>query len=87
MIMLAAGRGTRMGSPKALMSVGGRAWWREQQERLTELRIASLWVVSEQVRRAMGGESGAPADLVIADTDFLASLPRRELLGHAVRPR
>lgn len=57
-IVLAAGRGTRMGGPKALMDVGGRPWWQWQMERLGAAGLESVWVVSEEVLAAM--EEGGP---------------------------
>lgn len=66
-LVLAAGRGTRMGGSKALMEVGGRAWWTIQRDRLAALRIATTWVVSEAVRGAVVAGHGAPERLVVAD--------------------
>ncbi|MGE3107549.1 MAG: NTP transferase domain-containing protein [Phycisphaerales bacterium] len=68
-VVLAAGRGTRMGGPKALMSVPSEAaralrsnepprpavrpWWRVQHERLRPLGGELFWVVTSDVRDAM----------------------------------
>ncbi len=52
-VVLAAGRGSRMGGPKTLMRVDGRAWWEDQHERLVSLGGECRWVVTEQVRRGM----------------------------------
>lgn len=46
-LILAAGRGTRMGGPKALMQVGGRPWWQLQEERLAD--TPRTWIVSPDV--------------------------------------
>jgi CTP:molybdopterin cytidylyltransferase MocA len=59
-LVLAAGKGTRMGGPKALMNVGGRVWWKQQQERLERVGVGGVtWVVSPVVRAAMAAEGGA----------------------------
>lgn len=44
-----------MGGPKALMGVGGRAWWEVQEERLGAAGVRRLWVVSPEVRAGMRG--------------------------------
>jgi len=54
-LVLASGRGTRMGGPKALMAVAGRPWWMIQCERLAGAGAAPVWVVSPPVRAAMLG--------------------------------
>lgn len=63
-IVLAAGRGTRMGGPKALMAVGKRPWWQTQEGRLAA--AARTWVVSPQVAAQMGG---CASPLVLADPE------------------
>jgi nicotine blue oxidoreductase len=68
-IVLAAGRGVRMGGPKALMMIGGRAWWRVQRERLRAVGVSDVWVVSAEVLGAMKGESDAPERMVLGDAD------------------
>ena len=43
-----------MGGPKALMQVGGRVWWRIQEERLGAAGVAPVNMVSDadgQIRR------------------------------------
>ncbi len=67
-IVLAAGRGVRMGGPKALMMVGGRPWWRVQRERLRAAGVRDVWVVSREVRDSMGRED-SPERVVIGDAD------------------
>lgn len=67
-LVLAAGAGSRMGGPKALMSVGGRPWWRVQSERLKRVGFEQVWLVSPEVRAAIEGESDAPANLIEADS-------------------
>lgn len=66
-LVLAAGRGTRMGGPKALMSVAGEPWWRHQQRRLDAIGLSSSWLVSPAVRAAMAGHADAPSRLIDAD--------------------
>ena len=65
-LVLAAGRGTRMGGPKALMMVGVRPWWQVQRERLTAARVPTMWVVSAQVRQVLA--SSIPG-IVMATSD------------------
>lgn len=86
-IVLAAGRGTRMGTPKALMSVAGRPWWRTQTQRLTDIGVPQVWVVSDEVRASMdesidallvGGDSTAPMfSSILAGARALAEAPPR----------
>ncbi len=74
-IVLGAGRGRRMGGPKALMMIGGRPWWSVQDARLRGHGLVPTWVVSEKVREAMAKEEGvrhqasgkAGAGVVVAD--------------------
>lgn len=66
-IVLAAGRGSRMGGPKALMMVGGRAWWRVQRERLHAAGVRDVWVVSPEVRESMRREREAPEVIVTGE--------------------
>lgn len=68
-LVLAAGRGTRMGTPKALMSVLGAPWWKRQHDAIARAGLASLWVVSEFVLRATGGEIARLARAVGAPDD------------------
>lgn len=68
-IVLAAGRGTRMGSPKALMLVDGEPWWRRQLDRLESAGVRSCWVVSDEVEYAMAREDDAPILRVRASSD------------------
>ena len=63
-VLLAAGRGTRMGGPKALMLVGGRPWWSIQQDRLGSL--SHLWVASPDTAAQMRGCAGR---VVLGDPD------------------
>lgn len=68
-IILAAGRGRRMGGPKAIMTVGGLPWWRVQETRLAAAGVPRLWVVSADVERVMrAGPTEAPP-LVQANPD------------------
>ena len=66
-VVVAAGRGKRMGLPKALMPVGGRPWWRHQHERLGTLERDTTWVVSCEVRREIELVAGAPRRCLIGD--------------------
>lgn len=52
-IVLAAGAGTRMGAPKALMTVSDEPWWSIQSNRLRGIGVRSLWVVSDAVSAAI----------------------------------
>ncbi|MBS0198379.1 MAG: nucleotidyltransferase family protein [Planctomycetes bacterium] len=52
-VILAAGRGSRMGCPKSIMQVRGRPWWQRQVAALDEAGVAGLWVVQEQTLLAM----------------------------------
>ncbi len=53
-LLLGAGRGQRMGMPKALMRVGGRPWWQIQEERLEATGRPGVWVLSDRVLASMG---------------------------------
>lgn len=89
-LILAAGRGTRMGGPKALMQVGGRPWWQVQRERLAAVGLPQTWVVSEAVRTAISGQAGAPERMVVADSDapmFQSVMAGVESLRGPDRPR
>ena len=66
-IVLAAGVGKRMGSPKALMLVDGEPWWALQSVRLQSVGVESIWVVSDAVETEMAGHARAPARRVSAD--------------------
>ncbi|MFN0010081.1 MAG: NTP transferase domain-containing protein [Phycisphaerales bacterium] len=68
-IVLAAGRGTRMGGSKALMASPRGPWWREQAARLATVGVEAVWVVSSAVSAAMEGEGDSPARTVLADAD------------------
>lgn len=66
-LVVAAGQGERAGGPKALIPVGGRAWYTIQQDRLARTRLSATWVVSEEVERAMAAHADAPTHRVVAD--------------------
>lgn len=66
-IVLAAGRGLRMGAPKALMMVRGEPWWRTQSRRLAQAGVHALWVVSPEVEGSMRDKPDAPVRRVISD--------------------
>lgn len=68
-VMLAAGRGSRAGGPKALHAVAGRVWWQIQHESLMRLGRPVTWVVSSRVAEAWRGEAGIPNHVVIAAND------------------
>jgi CTP:molybdopterin cytidylyltransferase MocA len=76
-IILAAGQGTRMGQPKALMEVGGQPWWRRQAQALEALALRQIWVVSPAVEAALAAEDDAPLERQISDP---ASPPFASLL-------
>ena len=65
-LVLAAGRGTRMGTPKVLMLVGGEPWWVRQARRIDDAGLGQTWVVSESVRTTMLAQ-GAGVGFVTAD--------------------
>ncbi len=71
MVVLAAGRGRRMGGPKALMTVRGQPWWRHQAQALDAAGLMSIWVVSPDVHAALAApERGAPPPpTTLADPD------------------
>ncbi len=66
-LVLGAGRGLRMGGPKALMQIRGRAWWAWQDERLRGYGLCPHWVVSTSVCEAMRITGGKPEHTAIAD--------------------
>ncbi len=71
-IVLGAGRGSRMGTPKALMTFRGRSWWRFQRERLEEICERPIFVVSQSIASEIARDADARAcdtDLVIAPDD------------------
>lgn len=72
-IVLAAGRGKRMGGPKVLMKVAGINWRTHQWCALHNANLAPVWVVSPEVRAAIGPEfmatKGVARALVDADPD------------------
>lgn len=76
-IVLAAGRGTRMGTPKALMSVNNQPWWRLQTRRLSRVGMRQVWVVSDEVRAAMG----EPSDATLVNGDPKAPMFSSILAG------
>ena len=68
-VVLAAGRGTRMGTPKALMLVDDEPWWIKQSNRLESVGVGSCWVVSVEVEAAMASDERAPTRRVTASCD------------------
>ncbi|MDP1661238.1 MAG: NTP transferase domain-containing protein [Phycisphaerales bacterium] len=70
-MVLAAGRGTRAGGPKALLHAGASLtpWWRVQAQRLTEIGVRPVWVVSGAVASEIGRYKDAPKHLVLSDAD------------------
>lgn len=69
-LILAAGKGSRMGFPKALMMCADRPWWEIQTARLREAGITSRWVVSPQVLARLDSRDIRPADLVQSDSSL-----------------
>lgn len=67
-LVLAAGRGVRMGGPKALMPVGRELWVDVQRRRLENAGVDTVWVVSKQVRAGLRRRA-ENMDLVEADSD------------------
>lgn len=66
-MVLAAGHGTRMGVPKALMTIRGEFWWRRQQTRLLAAGVEPLWVVNARVADALGMHEPRPWHTVPGD--------------------
>ncbi|HEB60780.1 MAG TPA: hypothetical protein ENJ06_03045 [Phycisphaeraceae bacterium] len=66
-IVLAAGQGKRMGSPKALMIVDEKPWWFLQHSKLQSLNYKTVWVVSRRVEEILCGMKDAPENRVITD--------------------
>ncbi len=94
-LVLAAGRGTRIGGPKALLDIAGRPWWQHQSAALASVGIAATWVVSDEVRAALASHQGAPPRLVTAASDApmfasllagLRSLPDASIDGVFILP-
>lgn len=81
-IVLAAGRGRRMGGPKALMQVAGQPWWARQLESLVAAGAAPVWVVSPVVRAAMEKD---PRSLKQALVDGDADAPMFESVRAGLR--
>jgi len=73
-IILAAGAGKRMGTPKALMTVSSRPWWRVQFERLKAIGVPALWVINEQVAAVMGADAPPMHTIEDASKPMLASI-------------
>lgn len=63
-IVLAAGKGRRMGGPKLVMDVGGRPWWRVQSERLSAAGVRPIWVVAR-----VHADLALPGLVVLGDGD------------------
>ncbi len=84
-LILGAGRGRRMGIPKALMEVGGRPWWQVQERLLASSGRSGVWVLSERVLKAMG--PAHPAGVIVRAPDdhpmFRSVLCGLEAIGHA----
>lgn len=72
-IILAAGAGKRMGTPKALMTVEGQPWWRMQADRLRAIGVPALWIINEQVAAAMQGDTPTRHALMDSSKPMLAS--------------
>ncbi len=68
-LVLGAGRGRRMGTPKALMAVAGVPWWERQVEAIRRAGRESVWVVSETVRDAIGAGLEFRGTVVTGDPD------------------
>jgi len=67
-LILAAGKGSRMGTPKALLNSGNQPWWQTQLSRLRDALIDSIWVLSPEVHAIIGAGSLAPANIVLSDS-------------------
>lgn len=69
-LILAAGKGSRMGTPKALMMCADRPWWEIQAARLREAGVESRWVVSPEVFARLDSGGIGPADLIQSDSSL-----------------
>ncbi len=67
-LVLAAGRGVRMGGPKALMPAGRELWVDVQRRRLEKAGVRAVWVVSNEVRDGLA-QRAENMDLVEADSN------------------
>lgn len=94
-IVLAAGEGRRMGSPKALMEFDGEAWWRRQQRALATLGVLQVWIVSPQVEAILADADDAPPLRHVGDPEAppfdslligLQALMQQEVSGVFVLP-
>lgn len=86
-IVLAAGRGTRMGAPKALLDVRGTAWWKRQQARLHAANVDAFWIVNPLVAAAFAADPSSPPHSTIVHKND-TPLPMFASIAHAfsVRP-
>ncbi len=78
-VVLGAGRGERVGGPKALLKTpapDAGPGWRTQSASLALAGVPATWVVSDAVAGAMRAHADAPERLVIArdDAPMFASL-------------
>ncbi|MCX5689698.1 MAG: nucleotidyltransferase family protein, partial [Planctomycetota bacterium] len=64
-IVLAAGNGTRMGTPKALLRVRATTWWKLQQSRLHAAGVDALWVVNPVVAAEFATHASPPQHTTI----------------------
>lgn len=62
-LVLGAGKGTRMGVPKAAMLVGGRVWCEVQKERLEAIGLPVTWVLSRESIEAIRAAGVRPERL------------------------
>ncbi len=84
-IVLGAGRGVRMGTPKALMLSRGEPWWRVQLAQLDALRIRATLVVSEPVAAAIIAECERTAIAPPAITLAAAGAPMYQSVSAGAR--
>ncbi len=68
-IVLAAGRGRRIGTPKALLSLHGRSFLDRAVDVLQGAGIDVLAVLNEEVRSAVGGDGAASRIVLNPDPD------------------
>lgn len=67
-LVLAAGRGTRMGTPKALMNIDDEPWWVRQYGQLAMIGVLQTWVVSDAVHLRMQQREDVPNLVVTSPT-------------------
>jgi CTP:molybdopterin cytidylyltransferase MocA len=81
-IVLAAGHGTRMGTPKALLRVRETVWWTLQQSRLQAAGVDAFWIVNPVVAAAFAADASPPRHATVVPTST-TTLPMFASVAHA----